>query len=166
MSRLVDRLAFYAEFHRDTRNILTHFVGVPMIVLGVMVLLTKPGFILVDQPVTPLHLALLPALAYYFRLHWQAGLLMVAVLLPMAWAALWIGALGFWVWLASAVGLFVVGWAIQFLGHHYEGRKPAFVDDLSGLILGPLFVTVEALFMLGLWRTLKQAIEAKAGPTR
>ncbi len=28
--------------------------------------------------------------------------------------------------------MFVIGWAIQFVGHHYEGRKPAFVDDVTG----------------------------------
>jgi len=32
MKTLVDQLAQYAEYHRDGRNILTHFVGVPMII--------------------------------------------------------------------------------------------------------------------------------------
>jgi uncharacterized membrane protein YGL010W len=50
----------------------------------------------------------------------------------------------------SGVAMFVVGWAIQFVGHHYEGRKPAFVDDVTGLIVGPLFVVAELAFMLGL----------------
>ncbi|MBP6318037.1 MAG: DUF962 domain-containing protein, partial [Rubrivivax sp.] len=35
----VDLLADYAAYHRDRRNIATHFVGVPMIVFGVGVLL-------------------------------------------------------------------------------------------------------------------------------
>jgi uncharacterized membrane protein YGL010W len=30
------------------------------------------------------------------------------------------------------IGTFVVGWVIQFVGHYYEGKKPAFVDDLLG----------------------------------
>src|SRR3546814_9523920 len=34
------------------------------------------------------------------------------------------------VWLGSGLGMFVLGWVIQFVGHYYEGRKPAFVDDL------------------------------------
>ena len=36
----------YAEYHRDRRNIVTHFVSVPMIVLGVLVLLSLPHFTL------------------------------------------------------------------------------------------------------------------------
>jgi len=62
------------------------------------------------------------------------------------------------------VGAFVVGWIIQFVGHHYEGRKPAFVDDISGLIIGPLFVVAEAAFMMGLCPALKRQIERAVGP--
>ena len=35
MKTLVDHLAQYAAYHRDRRNIVTHFVGIPMIVLAV-----------------------------------------------------------------------------------------------------------------------------------
>ena len=47
MRNATDLLAQYAEYHRDRRNIVSHFVGVPMIVFGVGVLLaraTLPGF--------------------------------------------------------------------------------------------------------------------------
>jgi uncharacterized membrane protein YGL010W len=79
----------------------------------------------------------------------------------------WLARLGTPAWLAGGLGLFVVGWIFQFVGHvAWEHRKPAFVDDLIGLIVGPLFVLAEALFGLG-WRpALRAAIEAKAGPTR
>ena len=54
----------------------------------------------------------------------------------------------------------------QFIGHYYEGRKPAFVDDITGLIIGPLFVVTEAGFLLGLRPELEAQIEQRAGPTR
>jgi len=63
------------------------------------------------------------------------------------------------------VGGFVVGWVIQFMGHWYEGRKPAFVDDIAGLLVGPMFVTAEAMFMLGWNKPLLAEIERRAGPT-
>ena len=69
-------------------------------------------------------------------------------------------------WLGSGIGLFVLGWVIQFVGHYYEGRKPAFVDDVSGLIVGPLFVAAELAFLLGLRHDLKEQIEQRAGPVR
>jgi CRP-like cAMP-binding protein len=70
-------------------------------------------------------------------------------------------------WLASGIGLFVIGWVFQFVGHvAYEHRKPAFVDDVIGLLIGPLFVLAEALFGFG-WRpALREAIEAQVGATR
>ena len=68
-------------------------------------------------------------------------------------------------WLAWGVGMFVVGWVIQFVGHWYEGRKPAFVDDMIGLLVGPMFVTAEAMFMLGWNKPLLAEIERRAGPT-
>lgn len=63
-------------------------------------------------------------------------------------------------WLASGIGLFVVGWIIQFVGHYYEGRKPAFVDDLVGLLIGPLFLVAETAFAMGLARDTHDAMAA------
>ena len=41
-SALVQSLARYAAYHRDRRNVATHLVGIPMIVLAVEVLLSRP----------------------------------------------------------------------------------------------------------------------------
>ncbi|HEY6132606.1 MAG TPA: Mpo1-like protein, partial [Rubrivivax sp.] len=68
-------------------------------------------------------------------------------------------------WLAWGVGFFVVGWIIQFVGHYYEGRKPAFADAIVGLLVGPMFVVLEMLAPLGLFKGLMARIEAHAGPT-
>ncbi len=67
--------------------------------------------------------------------------------------------------LGLAAVLFVVGWIIQFIGHYYEGRKPAFADDSVGLLVGPMFVVMEMLAPIGLFKDLMHAIERHAGPT-
>ena len=36
MKTLVDQLAQYADYHRDRRNIASHFIGIPLIVLGLV----------------------------------------------------------------------------------------------------------------------------------
>ena len=41
MKTLADHLAQYAAYHRDPRNLLSHFIGIPMIVLAVAVLLSQ-----------------------------------------------------------------------------------------------------------------------------
>ena len=38
-------------------------------------------------------------------------------------------------WLV-AVGMFVVGWAYQFIGHWYEGKPPEFFSDWRFLLVG------------------------------
>ena len=60
----------------------------------------------------------------------------------------------------------MIGWAIQFVGHVFEGRKPAFLDDLRGLLDGPLFLVAETAFALGLSPELREEVERRAGPTR
>jgi uncharacterized membrane protein YGL010W len=37
---------------------------------------------------------------------------------------------------AAAIGLFVVGWIFQFVGHAYEGKRPEFFKDLRFLLVG------------------------------
>jgi len=70
------------------------------------------------------------------------------------------------VWLGAGIGLFVGGWIVQFIGHFFEGRKPAFVDDLIGLVVGPLFVAAEVVFALGLRKEVADEIVRRSGPTR
>ena len=48
------------------------------------------------------------------------------------------------------------------VGHWWEGRKPAFVDDLVGLLVGPMFVVAEWLFAAGWDRPLAAEIELLA----
>ena len=43
MKTLTDHLAQYAAYHRDRRNIATHFIGIPLIVVAVAVLFSAAG---------------------------------------------------------------------------------------------------------------------------
>ncbi len=158
-------LTQYAHYHRDQRNIVTHFIGVPMIVFAVGVLLSKPAFMLGGLLLSPAWLVFALAAAWYLTrgepllgLSTAAGvglLMLLAHRVPDGLAP----------WLAWGLGFFIVGWLIQFIGHYYEGRKPAFSDDLVGLLVGPMFVVLEMLAPLGLFKPLLAEIERQAGPT-
>ena len=166
MKTLVDHLSQYGEYHRDSRNIITHLVGVPVIVFAVAVLLSRPMFELMGVMVSPAAFVLLVFVLFCMRLHFGFGLLMTALLAACVWGAHQVALMSTSVWLMTGVGLFVGGWIVQFIGHYYEGKKPAFVDDLVGLAIGPLFVVAEVLFAVGIWHSLKQDIEARVGPVR
>lgn len=162
----LDLMAQYAAYHRDRRNIATHFVGIPLIVFAISVLLARAEFTVGD---TPMNAAIvvwgLTALWYLTRGNVALGAataiangLLTALAMTLAQ-----GSTAHW--LLIGIGSFVVGWVFQFVGHYYEGRKPAFVDDLVGLLVGPMFVVGEALFMLGWGRRLLAEIEQRVGPT-
>lgn len=162
MKSLVDRLASYAEYHRDKRNIATHFVGIPMILVGTQATLAKIG-------IGPINLAVGAtgwATKYYRELDPTYGAAMAAVLGATCALGTAIAALPAPLWAPAAGGLFLGGWALQFLGHYFEGRKPAFLDDLKGLLDGPLFLVAEVAFALGLSPELRKEVEDRAGPTR
>lgn len=165
MKTLVEHLSQYAEYHRDRRNIATHFVGIPLIVLAVAELLSRPGLELAGLWFSPAALVAAAAAIFYLRLDLRYGLLMSVLLLLSLWFGAALAVQGTTLWLSVGVALFVVGWIIQFVGHYYEGRKPAFVDDLMGLLVGPLFVAAELGFLLGLRKDIERAVEERAGPT-
>lgn len=164
MKTLEQNLAQYAAYHRDSRNILTHFVGIPLIVLAVVVLLSRPSYALFGLPVSPASWAALTAIVYYLLLDLRLGLVIAIFLEFCVWVGMALAAQSTAVWLGFGVGLFVLGWGIQFLGHYFEGRKPAFVDDIMGLVIGPLFVLAELAFLLGLRKALMAQIETASGP--
>ena len=166
MRAATELLSGYAEYHRDQRNIASHFVGVPMIVFGIGVLLARPGFMIGDVALSPAWIVFALAAAWYL----SRGNVVLGVAVSAAVGALLLaahqiayGSVG--AWLGWGVGTFVVGWVIQFVGHWYEGRKPAFVDDMVGLLVGPMFVTAEAMFLLGWNKPLLAEIERRVGPT-
>lgn len=162
MTSLVDRLASYAEYHRDKRNIATHFVGIPMILVGTQAALAKIGI----GPVNAAVAATAYTTRYYRAIDPTYGTAMAAVLGATCAMGTAIAATPLPLWAGATAGLFLGGWAIQFLGHAFEGRKPAFLDDLRGLLDGPLFLVAEVAFALGLSPELKEEIERRAGPTR
>jgi uncharacterized membrane protein YGL010W len=166
MSAATDLMAQYAAYHRDRRNIATHFVGIPLIVFGVGALLSRPSFGVGTWALTPAAILwALSSLWYLTRGNLVLGVATSLVNLLLILAALPLGHFETGSWLAWSLAAFGVGWVIQFIGHYYEGRKPAFVDDLRGLLVGPMFIVGEALFALGWGKPLLAEIEARVGPT-
>jgi len=41
---------------------------------------------------------------------------------------------------AISIGIFIIAWIIQFLGHKIEGKKPSFFKDVQFLLIGPAWL--------------------------
>lgn len=123
-------LARYAESHRHPVNELIHFVCIPAIMFSLL------GILWAIHPVAAL-LVVAAALVYYVRLSLPFAVGMAAM------AAVMLGLLNMLpdgTVLVTSIGVFVLAWIGQFIGHHIEGKKPSFFDDLRFLLIGPLFV--------------------------
>lgn len=167
MKTLAEQLSQYATCHRDRRNIATHFVGIPLIVFSIGVLLSRPELFSVGGfPVTPAWLLWVASTVWYLtrgNLALGAGVSLTNGVLILLAHSLALDSTA--AWLGWGIGSFAAGWVIQFIGHYYEGRKPAFVDDVIGLLVGPMFVTGEGMFALGWGKPLLDEIERRTGPT-
>ena len=166
MQTLQQQLGKYGLYHRSKRNVLTHFFGIPLIVFAALCLLARIEIPLGGVVINGAQIFVLASVIYYVMLSLSLGLIMAILFTALLFAAETIAAMTFWPWLSIGVGVFVFGWVLQFIGHYYEGKKPAFVDDLIGLIIGPLYVTVELLFLMGFYKQLEIEVNNIAGPTK
>lgn len=142
MSKVDALLADYAANHATKGNVACHFVGIPLIVYGVVaMLLTVPLLAVPGLGVVTLAEALLLAASfYYFRLDSR---LAVGMLLVVAVFDVVARTIGDW-----RVGLaaFVVGWIFQGIGHAvYEKKSPSFLKNMVHLLVGPIFLVNEVI---------------------
>jgi uncharacterized membrane protein YGL010W len=135
------RLDEYAAFHRTWGNEVCHYLGVPLIVLGVGGLL---GMVRLGAdaafPFSLTEVALVAVGTFYLVEARALGVvttLAIVILSELGHA------------LPVAIGLlaFFIGWAVQFVGHaRYEHRSPAFVRNLLHLLVGPAWLVERLLF--------------------
>ncbi|MBF9202268.1 DUF962 domain-containing protein [Acinetobacter pittii] len=166
MSNLEQELSKYAAYHLNHKNILTHFIGIPLIVFSILCLTARAGVDIGSFKLTLAIVLIVASTIYYLLLDKIFGLLMLIILFAVYPLASQIAQLSLREWLAASIGFFVVGWVFQFVGHYFEKKKPAFVDDVIGLAIGPLFVLAEFIFMLGFRKSLHERILQEARSKR
>jgi uncharacterized membrane protein YGL010W len=166
MKTIEQNLTQYAAYHRDRRNIATHFVGVPMIVFSVILALATASIAAGPMVITVAAIVSVAACIYYFRLDFIFGVTMAVTLFVMCAAASEMTArMSTATALGTAAAVFVAGWVLQAIGHKFEGMKPAFFDDARQLLIGPVFVCAEVYFLVGARPALRRYIEERVGPT-
>ena len=150
--RPVDRwFASYSGDHQNDTNQLIHVFAVPMILWTVVALLwCIPVFGTWVKSGMWAALAMFGAWMYYYKLSRPLGFGMLATFVLMGFFTRWlletVGPDGL---LYTAIGVFVVAWIGQFIGHKIEGRKPSFLTDLTYLLIGPAWVLAKLYRKLG-----------------
>jgi uncharacterized membrane protein YGL010W len=133
----------YGESHQHPRNKMLHWICVPIIVLSLVGLLWALPVPAEFSSVSPLlnwgTLLLVAGLIYYFAISWSLALGMIVFVGAIVTSILLLERLPIALW-AVCVALFVVAWIGQFIGHHYEGKRPSFFKDIQFLMIGPLWL--------------------------
>ena len=128
MTRIDSFFARYAESHRHPTNRAIHWVCVPLIMWSLLAAMWAAS------PLAA-YAVIAAATAFYLWLSVPLALGMlvvsVAMLLPLPLFA------SPRALLVTAAVVFVLAWIGQFVGHHIEGRRPAFAEDVTYLLVGP-----------------------------
>ncbi len=156
MKSAVEQLSTYKSVHLNPQNIKTHFIGVPMIIWSAFLMLGTIRFDWQDYQISVAMILTVLVLGYYMALHMRLALGLVLFILPVLYTSEQVVHTSHP--FIIAISIFVIGWVMQFIGHHYEKAKPAFMDDLNQLLIGPFFLMAELYFMMGLEKNLAAQI--------
>ncbi len=154
-----EQLAMYAAYHRDGRNQVTHHFGVPLIVFSILVALSQVPLI---PNVTLATLALGTLLLLYVVCIPLTGIL-AAIFYAVVYGAMLKVAEQpqAVIWTVAGVG-FAAGWAIQLVGHFFEGRRPALTVNILQIFMAPAYLIAELLFRAGFERALAADLQSRA----
>lgn len=135
--------AEYGESHQDHTNKIIHWICVPAIVfslVGLLWSLPRPEFFAAISPwLNWGTLFIVLAMLYYAFLSWQLALGMIIVSALVVFGNTALTQLDTPLWQVS-LGIFVIAWIGQFIGHKIEGKKPSFFKDIQFLLIGPIWL--------------------------
>lgn len=162
MKTLEERMSGYAAYHKDPRNKLTHFFGVPMVYYSPLIAFGwVPLFEISGFTVTLAWVLFAITMIWYFTLDVQLATIMTIISLPIVYATDVAAKLPFMESLTIFLAIKIFGWVIQLTGHVFEGRRPALVDNLVQALMAPLFLIAEPLFCFGIRKDLEKNVQER-----
>tara|TARA_Y100001934_G_C12317109_1_gene758066 strand:- start:353 stop:934 length:582 start_codon:yes stop_codon:yes gene_type:complete len=163
-------VAGYASYHRDLRNRITHFLGIPILLVANIYILSVP-LLRLDYDVLGLPVSVALGFHLLSTFVWALfdplfGLSIGAIFAPFLWLCVrWTDALVdvFFFGVSANVCVFVVlgivGWSFQLVGHVLEGRRPAFTDNFLQGFMGATFLLYEVVTKMGFRAKLAAEVE-------
>ncbi len=127
----------YGVSHQNPTNKKIHWLCVPIIMFTLLGLLSMVKFFGINLAYGLIAIALI----FYIRLSITISIGMFLI------SAIQLGSiyyleqiLLFPTLLYIYIGVFIVAWIGQFIGHKIEGQKPSFFEDLQFLLIGPAWL--------------------------
>jgi uncharacterized membrane protein YGL010W len=133
----------YGESHRHATNKTLHWICVPIIVVSLIGLLWSLPTPAAWREISPLlnwgSLFLAASVLYYLTISVSLAVGMALFVALVMLSIVGLQNLPWPLWSVCLV-LFVFAWVGQFIGHHYEGKRPSFFKDIQFLMIGPLWL--------------------------
>ena len=133
----------YGISHQNSTNKKIHWICVPAIMFTLLGLLSLVKFDLGELRVNLVYILIVLAWLFYLRLSIKISVGMFAIsaisLAGIYQLEKFIG-LENWTLFFIYLGIFILAWIGQFVGHKIEGQKPSFFEDLQFLLIGPAWL--------------------------
>ena len=133
----------YGISHQNSTNKKIHWICVPAIMFTLLGLLSLVRFNLGVFKVNLVYILIVLAWLFYLRLSIKISIGMFAIsaisLAGIYQLEKFIG-LENWTLFFIYLGIFILAWIGQFIGHKIEGQKPSFFEDLQFLLIGPAWL--------------------------
>jgi uncharacterized membrane protein YGL010W len=164
--KLMDMLTGYASAHQHPFNIAIHFVGIPVIMLGVFIALSWANIDIAGMAINLAHVATLCLFVFYLMLDKIFSIVFLLYAMPVALLATRIGTEPLAVSGTIAAVAFFGGYAAQFAGHAVEKSVPVVLKHpVQANFAAPFFIVVDIFGLLGLreemFREVQRRIEEK-----
>jgi uncharacterized membrane protein YGL010W len=133
----------YGESHQNPTNKAIHKICVPTIMfslLGMLWLIPTPEVFASVPYLNWATLFVLGCMVFYITLSLKFAFAVFFEVGLMLWGVYYVVTTATFNHLYFFLGVFIVAWIGQFIGHKIEGKKPSFFQDLQFLLIGPLWV--------------------------
>jgi uncharacterized membrane protein YGL010W len=160
------QLAYYADAHRDHVNSIMHIIGNPILFVAVVLPLCLLPVTVFGIQTSAAPLLVIPALMLWTAWDVAIGLAIVVTAIPLLYAAAAIAARVSvaWVWII-AVALFVLGWALQIVGHQvFERRQPTLLNNPVQMLISPMYIFAKLFIALGFRPDLAAVLQKSSQP--
>lgn len=133
----------YGESHQNLTNKAIHWICVPTIffsVIGLLASIPPPELPAIGQIPWAKTVMLVVLVGFYL----PRSLTLTTGMAVWGGFCLWLCTVIIdrspWPLWAVSLAAFALAWIGQFIGHHIEGKKPSFLDDLQFLLIGPAWL--------------------------
>lgn len=146
--KLSARLEEYSQTHRHPVNKKIHYLCVPAIFFCTFGILWHIPLLPMFSQWPAMNWALvvmLGSLVFYFSLSLSSGIYM-GLIMGVCWISyeLYPSQAAITLW-QICLFVFVIAWLAQFYGHAVEKKRPSFFQDLTFLLIGPLWIVNNTL---------------------